>query len=122
VDAQAANAKRLYRATRRGSSNPEFMPIKEVNYMGLTLTAAPRPLPDKAEGTTGEPAAFRAGDKVVLADGPYKGTPGVFLQFREDVNWADITESNGVIRSHPSAWLTRRVVAAPVSKTPGEGS
>ena len=27
---------------------------------------------------------FRVGDKVVLADGTYQGTPGVFLKLRED--------------------------------------
>jgi hypothetical protein len=48
---------------------------------------------------------FRQGDEVVLAEGTYQGTPGVFLRLREDVNWADITERNGSIRSHPVAWL-----------------
>ena len=44
---------------------------------------------------------FHEGDEVVLAEGTYEGTLGVFLQFRKDVNWADITERDGVIRSHP---------------------
>ena len=48
---------------------------------------------------------FREGEDVVLAEGTYQGTPGVFLRLREDVNWADITERNGSIRSHPVAWL-----------------
>jgi hypothetical protein len=48
---------------------------------------------------------FRPGDEVVLAEGTYQGTPGVFLGLRPDVNWADITERNGSIRSHPVAWL-----------------
>jgi len=51
-------------------------------------------------------AAFREGDEVVLAEGTYQGTPGVFLRLREDTNWADITERNGSIRSHPVVWLT----------------
>jgi len=51
---------------------------------------------------------FRLGDRVVLAEGTYQGTVGVFLQLRADVNWADITESNGTIRSHPVAWLALR--------------
>jgi len=57
-----------------------------------------------------EPAhpGFRQGDEVVLAQGTYQGTVGVFLHLREDVNWADITESNGSIRSHPVAWLALR--------------
>ena len=54
-------------------------------------------------------AAFREGDEVVLATGTYQGTPGVFLRLREDVKWADITERNGSIRSHPVAWLARVV-------------
>jgi hypothetical protein len=49
--------------------------------------------------------AFRQGDEVVLANGTYQGTLGVFLRLREDVKWADITERNGSIRSHPVAWL-----------------
>lgn len=49
--------------------------------------------------------AFREGDEVVLANGTYQGTSGVFLRLREDVKWADITERNGNIRSHPVAWL-----------------
>ena len=48
---------------------------------------------------------FRAGDKVVLAEGTYQGTPGVFVKLREDVNWADIQELNGTVRSHPVSWL-----------------
>jgi hypothetical protein len=49
--------------------------------------------------------AFREGDEVVLANGTYQGTPDVFLRLREDVKWADITERDGTIRSHPVAWL-----------------
>ncbi len=48
---------------------------------------------------------FKDGDNVVLADGLHPGTVGVFLQLRPDVNWAEIRESNGAIRSHPVAWL-----------------
>lgn len=54
---------------------------------------------------------FHQGDKVMLAEGPYQGTPGVFLQLKEDVNWADITERNGNIRSHPVAWLAHSTAA-----------
>ncbi len=49
--------------------------------------------------------AFRAGDEVILAEGSYQGTPGVFVQLKADANWADITERNGNVRSHPVAWL-----------------
>jgi len=48
---------------------------------------------------------FQAGDNVFLAEGPYQGTPGVFLKLREDVNWADITERNGKVLRHPVKWL-----------------
>jgi hypothetical protein len=48
---------------------------------------------------------FREGDEVALAEGTYQGTLGVFLRLKEDVKWADITERNGRIRSHPVDWL-----------------
>ncbi len=48
---------------------------------------------------------FREGDEVVLARGTYQGTPGVFLHLNKDVKWADITERNGSVRSHPVEWL-----------------
>jgi hypothetical protein len=51
---------------------------------------------------------FREGDLVVLAEGTYQGTCGVFLRLREDAAWADINEANGSIRSHPVIWLAHR--------------
>ena len=59
--------------------------------------------------------AFREGDEVVLIDGTYQGTAGVFLRLREDVNWADITERNGSVRSHPVVWLGHSADAIPGS-------
>jgi len=59
---------------------------------------------------------FREGDEVVLARGTYPGTSGVFLRLRPDVNWADITERSGVIRSHPVQWLDHCASADPVSR------
>jgi hypothetical protein len=50
-------------------------------------------------------STFREGDAVVLAEGTYQGTPGIFLCLRGDVHWADIAESGGRVRSHPVAWL-----------------
>jgi hypothetical protein len=51
-------------------------------------------------------AAFHAGDEVVLAEGTYQGTPGVFVKLKDDdAAWADITERDGAVRSHPVAWL-----------------
>ena len=57
---------------------------------------------------------FREGDEVVLAQGTYQGNSGVFLRLREDVNWADIRELNGV-RSHPVIWLAHSTAAVPGS-------
>jgi hypothetical protein len=48
---------------------------------------------------------FREGDEVVLALGSHQGTQGVFLRLRPDAKWADITERDGGIRSHPVEWL-----------------
>jgi hypothetical protein len=58
---------------------------------------------------------FRAGDEVVLADGTYQGTSGVFVRLKDDVNWADITERSGSVRSHPVAWLAHSAGAIPGS-------
>lgn len=60
--------------------------------------------------TTGR--AFHEGDDVVLACGTYQGTSGVFLRLRGDVKWADITERDGSIRSHPVEWLAHSVGAS----------
>jgi hypothetical protein len=57
---------------------------------------------------------FREGNEVVLARGTYPGTLRRFLRLREDVNWADITEGNGDVRSHPVKWLAHTSIA-PVS-------
>ena len=56
---------------------------------------------------------FREGDEVVLANGTYQGTLGVFLRLREDVNWADISERKGNVRSHPVMWLAHSAGAIP---------
>lgn len=56
---------------------------------------------------------FRAGDEVVLTDGTYQGTPGVFVRLRDDVKWADITEPDGSVRSHPLAWMAHAASTAP---------
>jgi len=61
--------------------------------------------------------AFHEGDEVVLAEGSYQGALGIFLRLKKDVNWADITERNGRIRSHPVVWL-----AHANSTTPGYGN
>lgn len=55
--------------------------------------------------TTRAVPVFREGDNVVLAEGTYQGACGVFLRLRDDTKWADITERNGRIRSHPVEWL-----------------
>ena len=49
---------------------------------------------------------FRRGDSVFLAKGPYKGTVGTFLTFRDDdPKWADILERTSQVRSCPIDWL-----------------
>jgi len=58
-------------------------------------------LNNPAIGTT----EFKEGDNVVLAEGTYQGTVGVFLRLRPDVNWAEIIERNGVMKCHPVVWL-----------------
>lgn len=58
---------------------------------------------------------FHEGDEVVLAEGTYQGTPGTFLRLRDDAKWADITERDGSIRSHPLAWLAHSPPALPAS-------
>lgn len=51
-------------------------------------------------------AGFQAGDSVVvLYDGRYDGIHGRFVGLREDPNWADIAEPNGVVSGHPVLWL-----------------
>ena len=60
--------------------------------------------------TTPVGSEFRDGDSVVLAEGTYQGTPGRFLRLKDDPNWADITQRNGNIRSHPVAWLAHNAV------------
>jgi len=60
--------------------------------------------------------AFRPGDEVVLARGTYQGTSGVFLRLRKDLNWADITEDDGAVRSHPVLWLSHAASAIPLFK------
>lgn len=61
--------------------------------------------------------AFHAGDEVVLAHGTYQGTSGVFLKLKEDVNWAEIAEHNGEVRSHPMLWLAYAASVVPGSTT-----
>ena len=48
---------------------------------------------------------FVRGERVVLAQGTYQGTRGVFLQLRPDIHWVDIEERGGVVRSHPVEWM-----------------
>ena len=54
---------------------------------------------------------FREGDRIVLAEGTYQGTLGVFRRLNDDVNWAEIVERNGRVRSHPVVWLAHATAA-----------
>lgn len=67
--------------------------------------------------TSAAPAdsTFHEGEEIVLADGTYRGTLGVFLHLKEDANWADIRERNGAIRSHPVIWLAHSASTIPGS-------
>jgi hypothetical protein len=58
---------------------------------------------------------FHEGDMVVLDQGTYQGTPGVFVRLLADVNWAEIRESDGSLWSHPVAWLAHASCALPAS-------
>jgi len=58
---------------------------------------------------------FREGDEVVLAEGTYQGSHGVFLHLDPDTKWADIEERDGTIRSHPVEWLAHSAASAPSS-------
>lgn len=49
---------------------------------------------------------FHEGDEVVLVEGSYQGTLGVFIGLKDDAKWADIRERDGSIRSHPVEWLS----------------
>lgn len=61
---------------------------------------------------------FKEGDNVVLAEGTYQGTLGIFIRLRQDVNWAEIKERNGTIRCHPVMWLQHP--DPPGKNVPGE--
>lgn len=53
-----------------------------------------------------ENVRFRAGDAVVLANGPYEGTTGVFVTLlSNDDAWAEITERGDLARRHPVIWM-----------------
>lgn len=55
---------------------------------------------------------FHAGDPVVLASGTYQGDAGVFLALKQDAKWADITQPDGLVRSHPVEWLAHAANAS----------
>ncbi len=59
---------------------------------------------------------FCVGEEVGLAQGTYQGTPGIFVGYTKDTNWAQIQEHNGIIRNHPVEWLAH---GADTVHTPG---
>jgi hypothetical protein len=83
--------------------------------MRTTLTAAlvGEPLTLKSDGPSQAGCAFHEGEEVVLVGGPNQGTLGAFLALRTDIRWADITERNGAVRSHPVEWLARSTAETP---------
>ena len=48
---------------------------------------------------------FHSGDVVVLTHGPHKYVHGIFLNLKEDVEWAAIREPSGTVNSHPVEWM-----------------
>jgi hypothetical protein len=58
-----------------------------------------------AMNTNGIDPVFHQGDEVVLVRGSYQGTTGIFFRLKADPAWADVTERNGSIRTHPVEWL-----------------
>jgi hypothetical protein len=81
----------------------------------LAVGAALRKKVMKKTHIEGSRAGFCEGDNVVLARGTYEGAPGVFLRLRADVRWADITQDDGIVRSHPLEWLAHAAVATPMA-------
>ena len=71
--------------------------------------------------TESVPRIFHEGDEVVLVEGTYQGTLGVFVRLRADVGWADITERNGAVRSHPVAWIGHAAKGSSGSFSPAAG-
>ena len=59
-------------------------------------------------------ARFSQGD----GRGTYQGTIGVFVCYNTDLNWADIAERNGDVRSHPVAWLDHFTETEGFRRTP----
>jgi len=59
---------------------------------------------------------FREGEPIVMAEGTYQGTSGVFVRLRKDTNWADIADADGSIHSHPVAWLAHSAGTVPGSR------
>ena len=46
---------------------------------------------------------------MVLFKGSNVGTPGTFVDLRQDRKWADIEEQDGIVRQHPVEWLKHQV-------------
>lgn len=58
---------------------------------------------------------FRAGNPVVLSQGPHKFVHGKFVHLNQDVEWASIEQSDGTVRSHPVEWMEPSVNATTTS-------
>jgi hypothetical protein len=93
----------IWRDVRTGQNAWER--VAEFPYQMKEVTNM---LDDKTDGSK-----FHEGDMVVLDRGTYQGTPGVFVRFGEDVNWAEIRVSDGSLWSHPVAWLAHAPTAVP---------
>jgi hypothetical protein len=80
-----------------GAAGKSACATKEVTNM----------LDDKTDDRT-----FHEGDMVVLDQGTYQGTYGVFVRLLNDVNWAEIRENDGSLWNHPVVWLAHVPSAA----------
>jgi hypothetical protein len=78
------------------SSNPAGQSILCVRDCEFPLRSEDKSLSD---------TIFQRGEAVVLFKGSNIGTPGTFLDLRQDQKWADIEEQGGMVRQHPVEWL-----------------
>jgi hypothetical protein len=62
---------------------------------------------------------FHPGDRVILAEGPHKYTSGTFLSLRDDVEWANVRESDGTLSMHPVEWMRSDVESPTRQPSPG---
>jgi hypothetical protein len=101
---------------------PSQQRLRKKEIMKQTFPAAvvaTEPVSPGDDGLSRGANSFRKGDQVVLTGGPHWGTPGIFLRLKSDVNWADLEERNGGVRSHPVAWMAHSSAASGFTRALG---